>query len=234
MGLRIVVTWTSAALRAHGRAVAHHRPEQRRRRPDRARRARRRTACSRSCVTSPPISSDEDQHADVAARAGHAGHGRHLVALEQVGRHRDHGDRQRLVREAAEAEQRDRDVGALDEPDERRRRSSCSAPTVNAPRRALIRRMPRFCSAMTDRAAEHAAEIGGEERQPGEQRDLLQIEVPRRSSDTAAARRSACPTWDRRESAAARCPRNCAAGGSSQIDGRVPSPRRCASCPDRM
>ena len=46
-------------------------------------------------------------------------------------------------------------------------------------RRALMRLTPRFCSQQHDGRSEHAAEIGGQERQPGEQRDLLQIEMPR-------------------------------------------------------
>ena len=51
-----------------------------------------------------------------------------------------------------------------------------SAPTVNALRRALIRPHASLLQRNADRAAEQASEIGGEERQPREQRDLLQIE----------------------------------------------------------
>ena len=38
-------------------------------------------------------------------------------------------------------------------------------------------RPARFCRFMAIDAAEEAAEVGGQERHPGEQRDLLQIEV---------------------------------------------------------
>ena len=69
-------------------------------------------------ATRPPISSEKISSAGVAERAGHARDGRHLAALEEIGRHRDDGDRERLVREAAEAEQRDGGVGALDDADE--------------------------------------------------------------------------------------------------------------------
>ena len=45
---------------------------------------------------------------------------------------------------------------------------------------------------------------------------------------------SACPTSDRRGTAASRCPRSSAARECSDIDGRRPSPCRCFSCPAAM
>ena len=50
----------------------------------------------------------EDQDAKIGASAGHAGHGAHFVAGEQVGGHGDHGDRQGLVGKAGQADQRHR------------------------------------------------------------------------------------------------------------------------------
>ena len=130
-----------------GAALAHQRPEH-----DRAEQIEHAEADEERRVADrrhqPADQQREDQHAGVAARAGHAGDRRHFVAPEQVRRHGDDRDRQRLVRESrrgSAARSPRRGSG----PSRRtRRRSSAARPTVKAPRRALIRRMPAyFCSA---------------------------------------------------------------------------------------
>ena len=121
----------------------------------------------------------EDQQARIAERARHARDRRDFVLPEQVGRHRDHRHRERLVREPAETEQRDRGIRSSARSRQTPTPSIRNAPRVKAQRRALIRLSPaRFCSVIATSAAEHAAEIGGQKRQPREQRDLLQIQMP--------------------------------------------------------
>ena len=165
----------------------------------------------------------EEQHTGVAARAGHAGHRRDLVALEQVRRHRDDRDRQRLVREAGEAEERDRHVRDSARSRRTRRRSSGSAPTVNAPRRALIRlHAEALLQRQADRPAEHAAEIGRQERQPREQRDLLQIEC-RTVVRYSGSQNVSVPHVGSARKRGSAMPQKFRCLRISPIDGRVPS-----------
>ena len=147
--------------------------------------------------------------------------------VEQVGRHRDHGHRQRLVREAAQAQQRDRDVGALDEARRRPPPSSARADRERAAARVDQTDAACFCSAMRDHAAEHAAEIGREKRHPGEQRDLLQIEMAHGGQDKAAARTSACPRSGSARNRGRAMPQKLRCSRIFKIDGRVPSPCKC-------
>jgi hypothetical protein len=66
-----------------------------------------------------------------------------LVALEQVGGHRDHGHREGLVREAAQGDEGNGRIGTLHEADAATP-SMSTAPRVKAQRRASMRSTPRF------------------------------------------------------------------------------------------
>ena len=123
------------------------------------------------------MTSVENKDAGIAAGAGHARHGGDFVSFEQIGRHGDDRDGQSLVRETAEAEQRQRRVRALDKPDERHARHQAGADGERAAA-GVDQADAAFLQERNHHAAEHAAEIGGEKRQPGEQRDVLQIKMP--------------------------------------------------------
>ena len=54
-----------------------------------------------------------------------------------------------------------------------------TAPRVKAPRRASIKSSTAILQKQRHQRREQAAQIGGQERQPGIERDLAQIEMPR-------------------------------------------------------
>ena len=172
----------------------------------------------------------EDQQPGVAKRPGHASDRGDLVALEQIGGHRDDRHRQGLVREAAQAEQRDGRVGALDHADKAHAHHQARAQREGPPSR-----VDEADAALLQRTAP------GRRRKdtPGPPPETASRQTAQSASGRSAARwsgraaprRSACPTSGPRETAAARCPRSCAAGrcGRWTDAGR----RRAGAAPDR-
>ena len=146
-------------------------------------------------------------------------------------RQRDAGDRQRLVGEGAEAEQGDRrDTGSCTVPTNIMPVIS-SAPRVKAQRRASISAHAAPLQPQGHGRPEQAAEIGGDEGQPGEQRDLLEIEAARRGEVERHPEGSVPQVGSARKRGSA-MPQKLRWREQRQ-DRRLvaPPPARCASCP---
>ena len=119
--------------------------------------------------TSPPVQARHPREA--ADRAD-------LAQIEEIGAQRIDEHRDRLVGETAEAKKGDGRIGRRDETDAARPDHHQCGENDAPDARPHQRDAEGFHQERRDIAAKHAAEIRRQERQPGEESDLLQVHVP--------------------------------------------------------
>src|SRR5215469_1030504 len=118
----------------------------------------------------------KEEQAEVAEHASHSGRGCDFTTREKVRGHRDHRDRQGLMRKAGQTEERESSVGALhgsyesDATHDERSERECRASGVDQSE-------PTPLELAAQKATEDASDIRREKRQPCRERDLFQIEM---------------------------------------------------------
>jgi hypothetical protein len=128
-------------------------------------------------ATRPADQQRKNQQAGITQRAGHPGGCGNLVLAKQVGRHRDHCYGERLMREAAQAEQRDGRIGASYKSDKPHAQHEDSANNEGAAPGVDDAEAESLLDPVGHQPAEEASEIRRQKGHPCKQGNVLQVHV---------------------------------------------------------
>lgn len=117
---------------------------------------------------------DKSSHA--ADQPGKAGDGANLVLAEELGRHADHRDGGTLVGEPGDAEESDSHPGGGDKVEQRDKHHQAGRQGEGNTF-GINKGEPTPVKPLGKQARKETACVGGEKRQPGEERNLLQIQM---------------------------------------------------------